>query len=35
MLGSLSVFQNLAITKTDYEENTEEARAALIHKKTL
>jgi len=35
MLGSLSVFQGLAITKSEYEENTEEARLALIHKKNF
>ena len=34
MLGSLSTFQNQAITKAEYEENAE-AKLSVIHKKTF
>ena len=34
MLGSLSTFQNIAITKAEYEENPE-AKASLVFKKTF
>ncbi|KAL4480379.1 hypothetical protein ABPG74_020895 [Tetrahymena malaccensis] len=34
MLGSLSTFQNLAITKNEYEENPE-SKMSIIHKKTF
>lgn len=34
MLGSLSVFQELSIKKSEYEENAD-AKLSVIHKKTF